>query len=277
MNDLFVRMSRFLLAAIALPLLFLAIANISGIAFLLFFATILHYTPWILTILPGLLISIFIYYRDQQEQEPCRYLVKAFVLGVISTYFAIQMEKYWIYSWGFLPMGDWSSSFIFAFGVVAVSEELVKFLILRFFLVSKKEFDEPLDGIVYAVMVAMGFATAENVLYVIERGGGVSVALTRMFTAVPAHAAFAVQMGYFMGLYKFTAHRAWAMLFLAFSLLVPVISHGFYDFFIFQKMNSAMVGFTFVILWLSIIMGLKLIKSHKAKSTLFLAQSQETH
>jgi len=277
MNGLWTSLARFVLAAIVLPLIFFAIANIGGIAILLFFASILHYTPWILTILPGLLIAIFIYYRDQQEQEPYQYLLMAFVLGAASTYAAIKMEEYWIYSWGFLPMGDWKSSFIFAFWVVAVSEEVVKFFILRFFLVTKKEFDEPLDGIVYSVMVGMGFATAENVLYVIERGGGVGVALMRMFTAVPAHAAFAVQMGYFMGLYKFATKRWKALLFLFLSFLVPVTAHGLYDFFIFQKMNSAMVAFTFVTLWGSLISGLKLIKKHRLKSTEFLPTSQETH
>ena len=48
---------------------------------------------------------------------------------------------------------------IYAFGVVALSEELAKFLFLRYFIFKYRAFDEPYDGIVYAVMIGMGFAT----------------------------------------------------------------------------------------------------------------------
>ena len=60
----------------------------------------------------------------------------------------------------------------------------------------KKDFNEPFDGIVYSVMVSMGFATTENILYAMK--GGLEVALLRMVMSVPAHATFAVLMGYLL-------------------------------------------------------------------------------
>ena len=53
------------------------------------------------------------------------------------------------------------------------------------------------SGIVYAVMVSMGFATLENILYVYSYGYETGV--LELLLAVPAHATFAVLMGYFMG------------------------------------------------------------------------------
>jgi RsiW-degrading membrane proteinase PrsW (M82 family) len=40
------------------------------------------------------------------------------------------------------------------------------FLVLRYYSFTRRSFDEPLDGIVYSVLVSMGFATVENVFYV---------------------------------------------------------------------------------------------------------------
>ncbi len=85
-----------------------------------------------------------------------------------------------------------------------------------------------MDGIVYTVMVAMGFATAENFLYTYSNGG--SAAIVRMFSAIPAHALFAIIMGYFLGKAKFLhRHEAW---YAVAGLLVASIFHGFYDYFI---------------------------------------------
>ena len=69
----------------------------------------------------------------------------------------------------------------------------------------KKEFDEPFDGIVYAVMVGMGFATVENISYVSQYG--LMTGIMRLFMAVPAHASFAIIMGYFMGKARFSAKK----------------------------------------------------------------------
>ena len=73
-------------------------------------------------------------------------------------------------------------------------------------------------------MVSMGFATFENILYVAE--SGVQTAWLRMFTAVPMHAAFAVIMGYYMGVQKFFGKKNYALI----GLLLASLLHGVYDF-----------------------------------------------
>ena len=82
---------------------------------------------------------------------------------------------------------------VYAFCFVGLGEEFSKFFFIRVYIFRKKDFNEPFDGIIYAVMVSMGFATAENIFYVIN--GGLSTGFVRMFTAVPAHAAFAIYNG----------------------------------------------------------------------------------
>ncbi|MEO1435582.1 MAG: PrsW family glutamic-type intramembrane protease [Bacteroidota bacterium] len=212
-----------------------------------------------LAILPGLLIVGYIYRMDSYDKEPKRLLLTCFILGIISTIPAIWLEQFG------MEMGlDISENIlitaIFAFVVVGGSEELVKFIPLRFYAYPKKAFNEPLDGIVYSVMISMGFATLENVFYVME--GGAQTALLRMFTAVPAHGAFAIIMGYFIGLAKFSEPQ-YRMGLLWKGFLGAVFLHGAYDFFLFQQNVPALSLLAFVALYLGIRYSRKLIKMHQ--------------
>ena len=80
-------------------------------------------------------------------------------------------------------------------------EELAKWVVLVAAVYHWDEFDEPLDGVVYGVAVALGFATLENILFVTRLGLG--VAWQRALFAVPAHALFGATMGYYAGRAKF--------------------------------------------------------------------------
>ena len=71
----------------------------------------------------------------------------------------------------FLPIPDdfsvWQQ-FVNAFFIVAFIEEFSKYVIVRYYNQPKKGFNEPFDGIIYAVMVSMGFAAVENIMCVLK-------------------------------------------------------------------------------------------------------------
>ena len=148
-------------------------------------------------IAPAFIIIIFIYIKDKYEKEPKRVMLYSFLLGaIVSVLISTVLYVFFDY---FLPLTDDNSiaqQFIKAFFVVALIEEFSKYVIVRYYSQTRKAFNEPFDGIVYAVIVSMGFAMVENLIYVFQ--GGWEVALMRAFTAVPAHATFGVLMGYFM-------------------------------------------------------------------------------
>jgi protease PrsW len=174
---------------------------------------------------PGAGIILYIYLKDKHEREPVGLLIKSFLLGiaaVIVTFlisFPLDM---------FVPTDeqDLTQQAVHAFLLVALVEEFSKFLFVRGVLYHDSHFNEPFDGIVYSVMVSMGFATLENILYVSQ--GGFTTAILRMFTAVPAHATFAVLMGYFIGRAKFEEGRGYLSLI---GLLSATAFHGAYDYF----------------------------------------------
>ncbi|MDH4058220.1 MAG: YhfC family glutamic-type intramembrane protease, partial [Cyclobacteriaceae bacterium] len=188
-----------------------------------------------LAVTPGIAIAIFIYIRDKHEPEPIKLLIVSFFLGALSLALnlaiALPLES-------FLETDeqDLTAQAIHAFAVVAFLEEFSKFIFIRWILYTNKNFNEPLDGIVYAVMVGMGFATTENLLYAFGGGGG--VAIVRMFSTIPAHALFAVLMGYFLGIAKFTHKRE--KLFSILALLVAALFHGVYDYFLFISFMPGM-------------------------------------
>ena len=151
--------------------------------------------------------------------------------------------------------------FVRAFFVVGLSEEFSKYVIVRYYAQSKNAFNEPYDGIVYAVMVSMGFAAVENIFYVLE--GGVPVALLRAFTAVPAHATFGILMGYYMGRAKFSNNRVKYNLL---GLLLAILFHGAYDFFLFINFIPGISIGAFISLIVGIILSRKAIRIHQENS-----------
>ncbi|GAB2813713.1 PrsW family glutamic-type intramembrane protease [Ferruginibacter profundus] len=182
-----------------------------------------------LAIAPGLAICIFIYLKDKYNKEPLWLLLLSFILGMLSIIPAFIIEKTFGISAEHLGSASYVSVAIFAYAVVALSEEGSKFIVLRLFCYPRRAFDDPFDGIVYAVMVSMGFATLENIGYVMEHGIGTGI--TRMFLSVPAHATFGVLMGYFTGFAKFDpVKRNWYFIQAVFW---PVVFHGTFDYFLF--------------------------------------------
>ncbi len=176
-------------------------------------------------IAPGIGIMLYIYSKDRYNREPILNLLICFLLGILSSLPAVYLE---IFGNGFLNSTmevGFLRTVIMAFGVVALTEEYCKYFMLRNYAYNVRAFDEPFDGIVYSVMVSMGFATIENIGYVFQHG--ISVGFTRMFLSVPAHASFAVMMGYFVGLAKFIPERAYILR--TTGIFWAVVFHGLYD------------------------------------------------
>jgi len=110
-------------------------------------------------------------------------------------------------------------------------------------------------------MVSMGFAFVENIFYVLE--GGITVALLRAFTAVPAHATFGIIMGYFIGKAKFDNKPfKWNLI----GLSVAILFHGAYDFFLFINFIPGISIGAFVSLIIGIVLSRKAIKLHQKNS-----------
>lgn len=189
-------------------------------------------SPYLLTlaVLPGLLICWAVYRADKYEREPVWSLVLCFGLGAAVTQPAIMLEQKLIPMVGEIER-DPVLTFLMAFGAISPVEEVIKWLTLIFGAFLWRFFNEPFDGIVYAVMISMGFATVENFCYIDIFGQ--ETAILRAFTAIPAHLVFAIPIGYYAGLAKFSPNERLHLLLR--GLLVSILLHGAYDFLVLQN------------------------------------------
>lgn len=217
----------------------------------------------LLAILPGILIALYIYYQDKYEKEGRIPLAICFFTGFALTWPIMRLERLLLESLGDIHY-SWLELLIFSFGVVGLLEEGAKWIFLRLYPMRRSFFNEPMDGIVYATLYGMGFATMENLLY--AQHFGWRTTLLRTFTAVPAHAIFSVIMGFYLGLSRFPEpgwpqHRS-----LLAALFWPVLFHGLYDYFVLQKIIPDLQLAAFVVLAVGFTISFDMIRKSQENS-----------
>ena len=186
-------------------------------------------TLLLVTILPSILIVSFFVYSDRFK-EPRGEIIKVFFYGIIITIPAYFLNTY--IGEFFYNNTKVSEGLISSFLTAAPVEEGLKLMILYYFVYKMKDFNEPMDGIVYGVTASLGFATLENIYYVYFlvdyfETTSMALAVLRSFSAVPAHAVFGIFMGYFFMKYSFI--KKGDNLFFAF--IIPFVLHGCYNLF----------------------------------------------
>lgn len=94
------------------------------------------------------------------------------------------------------------STFVKSVLFSSLLEEFFKWIVLLVAIFRHIDFEDPYDGILYGASLSLGFATVENILYLLEYGLG--AAFLRAFLPVSSHALFGVVMGYYFGKAKFS-------------------------------------------------------------------------
>lgn len=189
-----------------------------------------------LAVVPALGLTVYFYLRDRYEPEPRGYVALAFGYGLL-----VLVPALWLGPWvrgavspEWLALsGVWGRLYE-DFLVAGAVEEGLKVALFWATIARWREFDEPMDGVVYGAALALGLAAVENLYYVelCHRTlgcGALRLALLRGVFAVPAHALLGASMGYFVGRAKFVRQR-WHLAYLVpASALVPWGFHGAYD------------------------------------------------
>jgi protease PrsW len=191
-------------------------------------------------IAPGLALLSYFYLKDEYESEPISVVLRTFMFGALLV-FPIMFIQHVLHTEHIIKSG-----FIEAFLSSSLLEEFFKWFILFYAIYQHVELDEPFDGIVYGVAVSLGFATVENIFYLIANG--IEHAMARALLPVSSHALFGVIMGFYLGKAKFTEGKKakWVII----SLLLPFILHGFYDFILISQENWLYIILPFMIfLW----------------------------
>jgi RsiW-degrading membrane proteinase PrsW (M82 family) len=176
----------------------------------------------VIALAPALFWLWFFYRQDCYEPEPLSLVVRMYFLGMAAAAIALLLENSVVPD---IP------GLLFPALAVPVIEELAKFSMVVLFVYRNAEFNEPMDGIVYATATALGFATLENVLYALPLESLSSLFITGTFRAVlsvPGHALFAVFWGYALGIAKFRPPGKKAGI-VAAGLILAIAVHGFFN------------------------------------------------
>jgi len=217
----------------------------------------------LITIIPSILILLYFFLSDKFK-EPNSEILKVFFLGVLITIPAYFLNTYLSSFW--YHNTKVSEGLISSFLTAAPIEEGLKLLVLYYFVYKMKDFNEPIDGIVYGVCASLGFATLENFYYVYLLADyfdttSMSLAILRAFSSVPAHAVFGVFMGYFFMKYSFIKKGDN----LLFAFLVPFVLHGCYN--LFAASNFIVSLLLVLISWIiALMMFSRIKKSQRTKN-----------
>lgn len=203
--------------------------------------------------LPAVFWAAYHMHVDRHLPEPGGHLLLAFALGVGSFFLGMLMYR----ALGLLGLrfdafelaqGNLPGLFLFAVFGIGLIEELAKLIPFLFVVLRFREFDEPIDGIIYASFIALGFAAVENLHYLEFLTAGEAYA--RGFAGPVVHIVFASIWGYYIG-------RAWlrqrgVAVTVVSSLAVTAFIHGIYDFAVIGLPRPGMAVAAFLIagLWI---------------------------
>jgi RsiW-degrading membrane proteinase PrsW (M82 family) len=217
----------------------------------------------IISIVPSIILALWIYFHDKYDREPLGLVIKTFFYGTLIIFPTLYIEKFLL---SLNVFNGLFGSIYTAFIVAGLTEEFFKRLIVLKTIYHHEEFNERLDGIAYSVYAALGFATIENIMYVTNNYfANPLVGLYRGIFSVPAHILFAITMGYYLSLAKFCGNVYDKKRYLSKSLWIPVIFHGIFNFILLSKISILMVIFIPFVIYLWII-NIRKLKEYTKES-----------
>jgi RsiW-degrading membrane proteinase PrsW (M82 family) len=194
-------------------------------------------TWYVFGIAPGAYI-LWLFYRQQVgRREPPSILSRTFLLmaPVLAVY---MLGMSWWWPDGGPPVSDLEpgAAVFAAFGLAAIPEELLKLAVLVLSVRGSTYLRDPQSGLMFAAAAALGFASFENALYVIQHGH--QVLLVRIPLATLGHVFFFAPVGYALGAWAAATLRKDNTSLLALklglggALAVAIALHGLYDYFL---------------------------------------------
>ncbi len=198
-------------------------------------------------ILPALAWLWFWRREDSRNPEPRKLIALAFLAGMVTVAAVIPVEKF---------VAPYIGATALIFTAWSAIEEVFKYLAARFTVLNRREDDEPIDPVIYMVTVALGFAAAENTLFLLSPLAGDSILQTvmtgnlRFVGATLLHVLSSAAIGVFIGL-AFYKRRRIKRYYAAAGVILACLLHGAFNFFILNTAEDQLLR-TFFFVWLGV-------------------------
>lgn len=196
---------------------------------------------FVLAFSPGIFWLWLICTRDKYRPEPRNLVIRTFLFGVVIA-IPVGLIEFILYpnpigSTSGQPINISTAAYI-SFIVAGLTEEIGKYAIVRYTIYKSPYFDEPMDGIIYASAAALGFASLENVGYLLSYGW--EVILVRGPFSTLAHVLFSAIWGYLLGKQKFQQKTGNTLVIS--GLIGAIILHGAFDFLLLSQKGFELVA-----------------------------------
>ena len=194
---------------------------------------------------PALFWMLYFYRKDKYEPEPLPWIIKIFLLGALIVIPIAIGESI---------AGIFVSEFVVFVIVAPIIEECGKYFIVKRYVYQTDEFDEPVDGDIYAIAAALGFASLENIFYVFsipltELATLSTVVFLRAILSVPGHALFSSIWGHSLGIVKFGDPRNPSKIIMI-GLVGAIVFHALFNFLLIVSLGWAiLLLIVFPFLW----------------------------
>lgn len=193
-------------------------------------------------ITPTLLWLWFWLHEDMRHPEPRRALFFAFVAGMATVFLVVPFQKI---SWNF------SASITTVFILWAIIEEVFKYAVAWIVALRRGVCNEPVDVVIYMIVVALGFAALENTLFLLEPFGaqglidGIAVSNVRFIGATLLHVLSSAIVGVFAAFayYKSKNHK---YIYTFVGLIFAITLHALFNLFIIHSIHSVLIPFGIV-------------------------------
>jgi len=194
----------------------------------------------IFSVVPAGLWLAFFYRLDRQEPEPVGMVFNLFFVGMLLTAALYQPVLQGIFDIDRWLYSRWWTQLLGSILVVGFFDQFLVYITVRYGVFHHPEFDERMDGIIYAIAAGLGFATVLNFIYVIKHGGvDLDIGSMRMVVNALAHASFAGVLGYFIGQTRFEKTPIY---YLPLGLTIAAAMDGLF-FFILERSSAGRLHF----------------------------------
>ncbi|MBI5140079.1 MAG: PrsW family intramembrane metalloprotease [Candidatus Vogelbacteria bacterium] len=198
------------------------------------------------SIIPAIIWLFFWIREDDEHPEPRVIIIIAFIAGILSVIPTFLLE-------------DLANKFIKnqqdLYTAWAIIEELMKFSAAFLVALSTRFNNEPMDAIIYMIVVALGFAATENFLFMAGSGNFVTGFLTgsmRFVGATLLHTLASAMIGISMAI-SFGKKMITKIVCLALGISTAVLLHTSFNIFIIKD-NGNDISSVFISLWMAIIL-----------------------
>ncbi len=216
-------------------------------------------------IIPALIWLWFWTREDHVNPEPRMRVLMAFVGGMVCVIIAYPIQKFFIEYFGGI-----NTSTIFSW---ALTEEFLKYIAVAIIALHTKDFDEPIDAMLYLITAALGFAALENTLFILNpllAGEGFQSIITgneRFIGATLLHVVCSGLIGFCVGM-QFYASKLRRMIWRIGGISLAITLHTLFNVFIIYE-NGRHTFLVFSLVWifvLAILFLFEKIKTVKASS-----------